>query len=167
LNQYQWLLLPTKCINDFFASSSANIKTGSVNVGDSHVELKPELINMVKQSSFCAKASDDANTRIQHFQDICSTFTIRRVDQDVVQIHLFSFSLLGNVKQWFYANRELVSTWEKCSNPFLTKFFLLGKTNSLGNKIPSFQQLTDKTIAKAWERLQDYIFACAHHGIEE
>jgi hypothetical protein len=22
-----------------------------------------------------------------------------------------------------------VSTWEKCSNAFLTKFFLLGKTN--------------------------------------
>jgi hypothetical protein len=50
-----------------------------------------------------------------------------------------------------------VSTWEKCSNAFLTKFFRLGKTNALRNKISRFQQLTDETIAEAWEQLQDYI----------
>jgi hypothetical protein len=71
------------------------------------------------------------------------------------------------VKQWFYSNKEVVSTWEKCSNAFLAKFFLLGKTNALRNRISTFQQLTDETIAKAWERLQDYIFACPHHDMEE
>jgi hypothetical protein len=60
-----------------------------------------------------------------------------------------------------------VSIWKKCSNAFLTKFFLLGKTSALQNKISSFQQLIDETIAEAWERLQDYISACPHHGIEE
>jgi hypothetical protein len=25
----------------------------------------------------------------------------------------------------------------------------------------------DETITEAWERLQDYIFACPHHGMEE
>jgi hypothetical protein len=43
----------------------------------------------------------------------------------------------------------------------------LGKTNALWNKIVSFQQLMDKTIAEAWERLQDYISRYPHHGIEE
>jgi hypothetical protein len=28
-----------------------------------------------------------------------------------------------------------VSTWENCSNAFLAKFFPLGKTNALRNKI--------------------------------
>jgi hypothetical protein len=60
-----------------------------------------------------------------------------------------------------------VSTWEKCSNAFLARIFLLGKTNALRNKISTFQQLTDETITEAWERLQDYIFACHHHGMEE
>jgi hypothetical protein len=55
----------------------------------------------------------------------------------------------------------------KCSNAFLAKFFPLGKTNALWNKISRFQQLLDETIAKAWERLQDYISACPHHGMEE
>jgi hypothetical protein len=61
---------------------------------------------------------------------------------------------------------EAVSTWEKCSNAFLAKFFLLGKTNSLRNKISGFQQVTDETVTEAWERLQDYISACppSWHG---
>jgi hypothetical protein len=46
-------------------------------------------------------------------------------------------------------------------------FFLLGKTNALQNKISTFQQVTDETIAEAWECLQDYISSCPHHGLEE
>jgi hypothetical protein len=49
----------------------------------------------------------------------------------------------------------------------LTKFFPLGKTNALRNKISGFQQLTDETIAEARERLQDYISTCPYHGMEE
>jgi hypothetical protein len=60
-----------------------------------------------------------------------------------------------------------VSTREKCSNAFLAKFFLLGKTNALRNKIFGFQQLMDETIAEPWECLQDYIAACPHHSMEE
>jgi hypothetical protein len=46
-------------------------------------------------------------------------------------------------------------------------FFSLGKTNALRNKISNFQQLTDETIAEAWEHMQNYISACPHHGMEE
>jgi hypothetical protein len=60
-----------------------------------------------------------------------------------------------------------VPIWEKCSNAFLAKFFLLGQTNALQNKIFGFQQLTDEIITEAWERPQDYISACPHHGMEE
>jgi hypothetical protein len=89
------------------------------------------------------------------------------VTQDAVGLRLFPFSLLGKVKQWFYSNKEVVSTWEKCSNAFLAKFFPLGKTNALQNKISRFQQLTDETILEAWECLHDYISICPHHSMEE
>jgi hypothetical protein len=124
-----------------------------MNIRDDSFKLKPALINMVQQSPFCGKASEDANAHLQHFLEICSTFTIRGVTQDVVHLRLFPFSLLRKVKQWFYANKEAVSTWEKCSNAFLTKFFPLGKTNALWKKISWFQQLTDETITEAWDRL--------------
>jgi hypothetical protein len=99
--------------------------------------------------------------------EIYSTFTIRGVTQDVVRLLLFPFSLLGKAKQWFYSNKVVVSTWEKCSNAFLTKFFPLGKTNALQNKISTFQQVRDETTTEAWEHMQDYISACPHHDIEE
>jgi hypothetical protein len=150
------------------ALSSANIKTGpETNVGDGNFKLKPTLINMVHSSPFFGKASDDANAHRQHFLEIYSTFTIRCMPQDGVRLDLFPFSLLGKVKQWFYANKEVVSTREKCSNAFLTKLLLLSKTNALQNKISSFQQLKDETIIEAWERLKDYISACPHHKMEE
>jgi hypothetical protein len=143
-----------RCINNLSAPSSADIRTGpEVNIEDGSFELKPALINMVQQSPICSMASEDPNAYLQHFLEICSTFTIRGVTQDAIRLHLFPFSLLGKAKQWFYSNKELVSTWEKCSNAFLTKFFQLCKTNSLRNKISRFQQLTDETITEAWERL--------------
>jgi hypothetical protein len=100
-----------KCFNDFSAPSSSNVRIGpETNVGDGSFELKPTLINMVQQSTLGGKASEDANAHLQHFLEICSTFTIRGVIQDVVSLHLFPFSLLGKMKQWFYSNKEAVST---------------------------------------------------------
>jgi hypothetical protein len=126
------LMAARRCIKDFSAPCSANIRTGpEMNIRDGSFELKPALINMVQQSPFCNKASKDANVHLQHFLDICSTFTIRGVTQEAVRLRLFPFSLLGKVKQWFYSNKEAVSTRENFSNAFLTKFFPLGKTNVL------------------------------------
>jgi hypothetical protein len=110
-------------------------------------------MNMVQQIPFCGWASEDANARLQHFLEICDKLTIRGVTQDAVRLRLFPFSLFGKVKQWFYSNNEAVSTWEKCSNAFLAKFFLLGKTNALQNNISGFQQLMNETITKAWKHL--------------
>jgi hypothetical protein len=66
-----------RCINDFSAPSNANVRTGpKMNIEDGSFELKPALINMVQQSPFYNKASEDANAHLQHFLEICSTFTI-------------------------------------------------------------------------------------------
>jgi hypothetical protein len=157
-----------RSINDFSAPSSANVRTGpEMNIEDGKFELKLALINMVQQSPLGGKASEDANAHLQHFLEICSTLTIHGVTHDAVRHRLSPFSLLGKVNQWFYSNKVAVSTWEKSSNAFLTMFFPLGKTNAVQYKVSGFQQLTDETITEAWERLQDYISACPHHGMEE
>jgi hypothetical protein len=139
-----------KTIHEFFAPSVANVATGPnvINV-DANFELKPVLILMVQASPFCGKAHEDANAHLQHFLEICSTFTINGVTQEAIRLLLFPFSLLGKARQWFYSNRNTVDTWDKCSNAFLVKFFPMGKTNALRNKISSFQQLADELIPKA------------------
>jgi hypothetical protein len=100
-----------KCINDFSALFSANVRTDpEMNIRDGSFELKTALINMEQQSPFYGKASEDANAHLQHLLEICSTFSIRGVTQNAVCLHLFPFSLLGMVKHWFYSNKEVVST---------------------------------------------------------
>ena len=86
---------------------------------------------------------------------------------DSVLLRLFPFSLLGKVKTWFYTYKEVFNTWDTCSNAFLVKYFPVGKTNALRNRISSFEQLQDETVPEAWERLQECIAACPHHGMEE
>jgi hypothetical protein len=83
-----------RCINDFSDPSSANVRTGlGMNIGDGSFELKPAFINMVQESPFCGKALEDANAHLQHFLEICNTFTICGVTQDAVRLCLFPFSL--------------------------------------------------------------------------
>jgi hypothetical protein len=100
-----------KSIRDFFTPSAANVATGpNVINGDANFELKPVLITMVQASPFCGKAHKDANAHLQHFLEICSTFTINGVGQEAIHLRLFPFSLLGKAKQWFYSNRNAVDT---------------------------------------------------------
>ena len=145
-----------KSIRDFSTPSAANVANGpNVINGDANFELKLALTMMVQASPFCGKAHKDANAHLQHFLKICSTFTIKGESQEVIRLHLFPFSLLGKAKQWFYSNHNVVDTWDKCSNAFLPKFFPMGKTNALHNKISSFQQLADESIPEAWEQMQE------------
>ena len=129
-----------KTLCEFSAPTTANIRTGpTVNVGYNGFELKLALINMVQASQFCGKAHEDASAHLQHFLEIYSTFTIKGVTRDVILLCLFSFSLLGKAKQWFYANKDRNTIWDNCSTALLAKFFRTGKTNALRGRISSFQ----------------------------
>jgi hypothetical protein len=128
-----------KSIRGYSTPSTSNVPVGlEIAVRDGSFKLKPAPINMVQASPFYGKMNEDANAHLQHFLEICSTFTTRGVSVDAVRLWLFPFSLLGKAKQWFYADWSAVNTWEKCSNAFLAKFFMMGKTNALRNKISSF-----------------------------
>ena len=65
-------------------------------------------------------------------------FVMKGVSQDAIRLRLFLFSLLGRAKQWFYANKTVVDTWDKCGKAFLAKFFPTGKTNALRGWILNF-----------------------------
>ena len=78
-----------KSIRDFSAPSAANVATGpNVINGDANLELKPSLIMTVQASLFCGKAHEDANAHLQHFLEICSTFTIKGVSQEAIHLCL-------------------------------------------------------------------------------
>ena len=90
---------------------------------------------MVQATPFSGKAHEDASAHLQNFLEISSTIVIKDVAQDIILLRLFPFLLVGRVKQWFYANKDNINTWAKCSKAFLAKFFPIGKTNALRGKI--------------------------------
>jgi len=130
--------LSNKSIREFSAPTTDNIHTGPAAEIDHTFELKPGLINMVQANQLCGKAHEDASAHLQHFVEICSTFTILEVPRDAILLCLFPFSLLGRAKQWFYATKEKNTIWTHCSMNFLAKFIPMGKTNALRGKITSF-----------------------------
>ena len=157
-----------KTLHEFSAPTTANIRTRpTVNVGDEGFELKLALINMVQGNQLYGKAHEDASAHLQHFLEICSTFTLKGVSKDAILLCLFPFSLLGRAKQWFYMNKDKNTTWDICSTAFLAKLFLVGKTNTLHAKVATFQQQYEKSIPEAWECFQDYISECPHHGMKD
>ena len=145
-----------------------NIRTGPVlRTENLEFELKPSLINMVQAIQYSGKVNEDASANLQDFMEIGNTVTIEIVNQDIILLHLFPFSLVGRAKQWFYANKEDTNTWVMCYKAFLAKFFPIGKTNALRGKSTNLQQQKTETILEAREHLHGYIQDCLHHGIEE
>jgi len=158
-----------KTLRQFSAPSSSYLPTGlnANQAGNDGFELKTGLVNMVQASPFCGKASEDANAHLQNFLEVSNTINPRGTTLDDVRLRLFPFSLLGKAKTWFYSNKEAFTTWEACSNAFLAKYFPVGKTNALRNRITGIQQLPDESISGVLECLQEYIQVCPHHGIEK
>jgi hypothetical protein len=92
-----------KTLHDFSIPSATNEATRpNITVGDMNFELKTSLINMVQASPFCSKPNKDTNAHLQNFLELCKTLVIWGVTTDAIRLLLFPFSLLGNVKQWFY-----------------------------------------------------------------
>jgi hypothetical protein len=82
--------MANKSFREFSAPTTANIRTRpEVNVGDNGFELKHMLINMVQASQFSGKVHEDASVHLQHFLEICSTFTIKGVIKDGILLRLF------------------------------------------------------------------------------
>ena len=115
--------------------------------------LRRVLSRWCRPALFCGKANEDASAHLQKFLELCSTFVIKGVSQDAIRLRLFPFPLLGRAKQWFYANKTAVDTWDKCAKALLAKFFPTGKTNALRGRILNFQQASNESIPEAWERL--------------
>jgi hypothetical protein len=112
-----------KSLRDYSTPVVANVPVGpAVNTGIRNFELWTGLITMVQANQFCGLPSEDASAHLQHFLELCDTIVIKDVAPASIRLRLFPFSLAGKVKQWFYKEKEAVSTWDKCFTMFLMIF---------------------------------------------
>ena len=85
-----------KTLRDYSAPSANQVPTRpEVNTGGVHFEIKTGFITMVQASPFCGRANEDASAHLQQFLELCSTFVIKGISQDAIQLRLFPFSVLS------------------------------------------------------------------------
>ncbi|GKG13791.1 reverse transcriptase domain-containing protein, partial [Tanacetum coccineum] len=85
-----------------------------------------------------------------------------------VKLMLFPFSLEGAARIWLEKEPpRSILTWDDLVSKFINRFFPPSKTTNLKNEITRFQQKFDETFYEAWDRFNDLLRGCPHHGFSE
>ena len=88
-----------KTLRDYSTPVVVNVLVGPVvNTGTRNFELRTGLIMMVQANQFCGLPTEDANTHLQHFLELCNSIVIKDVAQASIRLRLFPFSLAGKAK---------------------------------------------------------------------
>ncbi|XP_070004173.1 uncharacterized protein [Nicotiana sylvestris] len=133
---------------------------------ESRYKIERELDILVQpQPTVTAGLShEDPQRHIQNILEITDTYNYLNVSKDYVRLTLFSFSLLGEAKEWLHKEpANSIHTWDDLAKKFLIKFFPTKKTKSLRSQILGFQQRDGETLRQAWERYKKLLRDCPHH----
>ena len=104
---------------------------------------------------------------VKEFLEICSTFRFQNFSDESVRLRLFPFSLKDKAKAWLNALPSgSIRSWDQMVNKFLSKFFPMSKTDRLRREISEFYQKDCEEFHECWERFNDLILKCPHHGFE-
>ncbi|GJS46193.1 reverse transcriptase domain-containing protein [Tanacetum coccineum] len=131
-------------------------------------ELKHGLLTLVQNKQFFGHDKEDPHAHIRYFNKITSTMKFSNVPSTSVKLMLFPFSLEGAARIWLKKEPpRSILTWDDLVSKFINKFFPPSKTTNLRNEITRFQQRFDETFYEAWDRFNDLLRACPHHGFSE
>lgn len=90
------------------------------------------------------------------------------VPNDVIQLNMFSFSLVGNAKKWLYfCKGHSLTTWDKVVDKFFRKYFSEAKFTKGKTKISSFHQFSNEYLSEAWDRFRGLHWKTPAHMFSE
>ncbi|KAL6553671.1 hypothetical protein OROGR_007513 [Orobanche gracilis] len=156
-----------KTLIEYFSPVTANSPSCIVlpTTNATHFELKPSIIQLLP--SFYGLEREDPYMHVKEFLDICSTFRFQNFSEESVKLRLFPFSLKDKAKFWLNSlQAKTITSWDQLVNKFLAKFFPVSKTDSLRREISEFFQKENEEFYECWERFNDLILKCPHHGFE-
>nr|GEZ07136.1 reverse transcriptase domain-containing protein [Tanacetum cinerariifolium] len=137
-------------------------------IATDNFELKHGLINLFQNKQFFRHDKEDMHAHIRYFNKITSTMRVPNVPSSSIKLMLFPFLLKGAARIWLEkeAPRSIL-TWDDLVTKFINQFFPPSKTTNLRSEITRFQQRFDKSFYEAWDRFNDLLRACPHHGFSE
>ncbi|GJX86337.1 reverse transcriptase domain-containing protein [Tanacetum coccineum] len=128
-------------------------------------EIKPTLIGFVSNNPFYGFEEEDPHSHIRRFYQITRTLRLNQVPDDVVKLILFPFSLKGAAETWLDKEPpNSITSWDDLVSKFLNRFYPHSKTRAVRREITDFQQVFGETFTEAWERFNDLLRECPHHG---
>ncbi|WCJ20794.1 hypothetical protein M5689_002999 [Euphorbia peplus] len=132
-----------------------------------HFEIKPALLQMIQNNvQFFGMPSENPNTHLSTFLEICDTFKIHHVSLEAIRLRLFPFTLKDKAKAWLNSlPQNSITTWEALARAFLAKYFPLAKTAKIIKEITSFTQHETEPLYEAWERYKELQRICPHHNL--
>ncbi|GKB30912.1 reverse transcriptase domain-containing protein [Tanacetum coccineum] len=135
---------------------------------NANFELKHGLINLVQNKQFFGHDKEDPHAHIRYFNKITSTMRFPDVPSTSIKLMLFPFSLEGSARIWLEKEPpRSILTWDDLVSKFINQFFPPSKMTNLRNEITRFQQRFDESFYEAWDRFNDLLRACPHHGFSE
>ena len=85
-------------------------------------EINAALLNLVMKDQFTGLPSENAATHLNNFVDLCDTQKKKDVDNVIVKLKLFPFSLRDCAKAWFSSlPKNSIDSWNKCKDALLGK----------------------------------------------
>ncbi|GJY01704.1 reverse transcriptase domain-containing protein [Tanacetum coccineum] len=131
-------------------------------------EIKHGLLNLVQNKQFFGHDKEDPNAPQSDISNnITSTMNSQTSPEYVV--NLMRFPIFPRVSSPI-ADKDppqSILQWMILCSKFINKFFPPSKTTNLRNEITRFQQKFDETFYEAWDRFNDLLRGCPHHGFSE
>ncbi|KAL4310373.1 hypothetical protein GQ457_01G019750 [Hibiscus cannabinus] len=116
-----------------------------------HIELKPVMFNMLNTlGQFGGSPTENARQHLKSFLEICNSFKIHRVSNDILKLKLFPYSLRDKAKVLLNNLQPgPLQSWTQLCQSFLAKFSYTNMTDHLRNQITSFRQEDDEAMHEA------------------
>ncbi|CAN6554084.1 unnamed protein product [Malus baccata var. baccata] len=129
-------------------------------------ELKSSLLHHIPK--YHGLSMEDPNKHLKEFEVVCSSMTPINVDESILKMKAFPFSLLEKAKDWLYELAPgTVTSWESMKRAFLEKFFPTSRVILLRKRISGIQQEEGESFPTYYERFKSLVASCPQHQMKE
>ena len=137
--------------------------------GDPDYEIKIPFLTMISRDlQFEGRPLDNPCIHLADFLDLCSTFKNGNLDKNTLCLRAFPFSLKGAAKRWLTGKPPgYYTNWDTLAQDFVEEYFPPARTTAINDSIARFSQKEGESLYDTWNRFQELLYTCPHHGFEQ
>ncbi|CAN6586186.1 unnamed protein product [Malus baccata var. baccata] len=129
-------------------------------------ELKSSLLHHIPK--YHGLSMEDPNKHLKEFEVVCSSMLPVNVDESILKMKAFPFSLQEKAKDWLYELAPgTVTSWESMKRAYLEKFFPTSRVILLRKRISGIQQDEGESFPTYYERFKSLVASCPQHQMKE